>query len=127
MNQDIVERLDAIAKAILSGDADVQSYTNSGSAGGTFYYAHLGQLKLCWGSSNTSPSIANNSNWPAVVTLPSSFFNTILAAVATPLTPGDNRMGAVISAQSISSVTVLIQSLNAGSATSRFNFFAIGT
>lgn len=57
---------------IFSGQ--VTSYTNSGSAGGTFYYINLGGIKVLWGHSG----YLGTGNF--VVDFPSSFFSSIQAA-----------------------------------------------
>lgn len=59
----------------------VQSYTNAGAAGGTFYYLNLGGIKLLWGS---SASVISGTSPTAVrITFPVGFFTTIQSTILT--------------------------------------------
>lgn len=73
-----------LLSTIFSGQ--VTSYTNAGSAGGTFYYINLGGVKLLWGI--TADIIGGTSPTTYYVTLPSSFFTTVQSAL---LTVGPNN------------------------------------
>lgn len=53
----------------------VQSYTNSGSAGGTFFYINLGGIKLLWGE--TASNAVGTGGATVVVNLPTNFFNSV--------------------------------------------------
>jgi len=55
---------------------NIQSYTNPGSAGGTFYYLDLGGIKLLWGVTGLFTS--NGNIYGLVVTPPTGFFNSVL-------------------------------------------------
>lgn len=53
----------------------VQTLSNTGTAGGTFYYINLGGWKMLWGlSAANSVGLAGSG---ITVTLPTSFFSTI--------------------------------------------------
>ena len=67
-----------LLSTIFSGQ--VQSYTNSGTAGGTGYYINLGGIKLCWGNTNQLSSY-NAPNYTVVS--PSGFFTTVQSAFVT--------------------------------------------
>jgi hypothetical protein len=62
----------------------VQSYTNTGSAGGTFYYINLAGIKLLWGTTG-SLSVSGGSPFAIGYTLnfPPNFFNSIQSATGT--------------------------------------------
>ena len=70
-----------LLSTIFSGQ--IQSYTNSGSAGGTFYYINLGGLKLLWGISASVNSTTTNTGY--VVTFPSGFFSSVQGGLVTNL------------------------------------------
>ena len=60
-----------LLSTIFSGE--VNSYTNSGTGGGTFYYLNLGGIKLLWGMSSL------NTSAPTIV-YPVGFFNSVTMA-----------------------------------------------
>lgn len=67
---------------ISSTAAPITIYTNPGSAGGTFYYKNQSGVKEFWGQTvNTIGS--TNAGTNGVVTMPSNFFNQVLAAEVT--------------------------------------------
>lgn len=70
----------ALLSTIFSGQ--VTSYTNSGSAGGTFSYVNIGGIKLLWGFS-ASNLIGSNPGSNYVINFPASFFTTPPVAVPT--------------------------------------------
>ena len=53
------------------------SYTNTGDGGGTGYYANLGGVKMCWG---TTGNITVSGTGIKNISMPSSFFSTIQSA-----------------------------------------------
>jgi len=57
----------------------VQSFTNSGTAGGTFYYINLGGLKLMWG---TTGFMGSSSTGGSSTLIMPAFFNSIQQAGA---------------------------------------------
>ena len=66
-----------LLSTIFSGQ--VTSYTNSGTAGGTFYYINLGGIKLLWG---TTGALANSSSVNQyILNYPASFFTTEVSSV----------------------------------------------
>ena len=56
--------------------SQVTSFTNTGTAGGTFYYINLGGIKMLWGSF-TQQSVGAASYFHAILSLPSGFFTTV--------------------------------------------------
>lgn len=70
-----------LLSTIFSGQ--VTSYTNSGSAGGTFYYINLGGIKLLWGQSASVDSGTTNTGYG--LTFPSGFFSSTQAGLITNL------------------------------------------
>jgi hypothetical protein len=63
-----------------------QTYTNLGSAGGTFQYINLGGIKLLWG--HTASIATNSGGTAAVLTLPTSFFSSVGAPIGSVATVG---------------------------------------
>lgn len=59
----------------------IQSYTNTGSGGGTFYYLSLGGLKLLFGTT-AQMGTAYPITWS--LSLPPGFFSTIYTVVSAP-------------------------------------------
>lgn len=59
----------------------VQSYTNSGTAGGTFYYINLGGIKLLWGSTSSLNSTSTNAGY--TINYPSGFFSNVQSITVT--------------------------------------------
>lgn len=57
------------------------TYTNPGTAGGTFYYLNLGGIKLFWGKTASQSIGTGGATW--TVTLPTSFFATIQSSTVT--------------------------------------------
>lgn len=112
-----------LLSTIFSGQ--VQSYTNSGTLGGTFYYINLGGIKLLWG---TSSNVANSTSPTQYgLTLPTSFFTTIQSATAT--TTGmttETRQYVSIASQTTSSILVWLYSYS-NSCTTAVTFWVIGT
>ena len=70
----------ALLSTIFSGQ--VQSYTNTGSGGGTGYYINLGGIKLLWITTGTVSTSSGNASLN--ISLPSSFFTSVKAGSATP-------------------------------------------
>lgn len=60
----------------------VQSFTNTNTGGGTFYYTTIAGMKIFWGQMVNSYGTAAVPTW--YVDLPSGFFTTVDAAFATP-------------------------------------------
>jgi len=71
-----------LLSTIFSGQ--VTTYSNPGSASGTFYYTNLGGIKLFWGQTGSvAVSGAGYQSTTATVTFPASFFSTIQTAPVT--------------------------------------------
>ena len=68
-----------LLSTIFSGQ--VQSYTNSGTAGGTFYYINLGGIKLLWGSTSSLNSTTTNAGY--TINYPSGFFSNVQSITVT--------------------------------------------
>lgn len=111
-----------LLSTIFSGQ--VTSYTNTGSAGGTFYYMNLGGIKLLWGQTASqasgSPGNAYSVNFPA------SFFNTIQSGVVTSsvLT---SVVGQYCNISSISTSQAVIFFITSSTSTQQVMLFVIGT
>ncbi len=104
----------------------VKSYTNAGTAGGTFYYISLGGLKLFWG---ITASLACPGNSPTyAVNFPASFFSSIQSILLT--TDGvsaDSRSYTEVSSYTTSLVNIYGQNNYNASAAATFGVFVIGT
>lgn len=62
----------------------VQSFANSGTAGGTVYYINIGGIKLCWGITGSLSVTGTGDQSSAYgINFPNGFFNTIQSAIAT--------------------------------------------
>lgn len=113
----------------------VQSYTNSGTAGGTGYYINLGGIKLAWGVTGALGLVSGTNNGNAQVNFPASFFAFVQTFVITPTGASDNgieKWG--ISANTTPSTTgvsvyfYITTGNNAGSAVNcTGSWFAVGT
>lgn len=66
----------------------ITTYTNTGSAGGTFYYANIGGIKMFWGTTATL-TLSSTASTIYNVTLPSGFFTTLQSVTASPTGGGD--------------------------------------
>lgn len=73
-----------LLSTIFSGQ--LQSYTNTGTAGGTFYYINLGGLKLLYGQAVNMIGALSPTAYE--VNFPSGFFNAI-SAVTTGIGPNN--------------------------------------
>lgn len=73
----------SVTQAKLSLTGGVNTYTNSGSAGGTGYYINLGGIKYAWGMTGTL-SLSATSTGTGVINFPSSFFTTVQSFICTP-------------------------------------------
>jgi hypothetical protein len=74
---------------------NIQSFTNSGTAGGTFYYTNLGSLKLIWGVSANQASSVGGTIYTLVY--PTGFIatlHTVLFSVYSQLTFGNQYAAA---------------------------------
>jgi hypothetical protein len=99
---------------IFSGQ--VQTQTNTGTAGGTMSYLNLGGVKFLWCSTgNLTTSIAGNNYG---FTLPVSFFSSIALPLASAINPSVNvGQFANVNSFSASSVNVyLVANANGGTA-----------
>ena len=106
----------------------VTSFSNSGSAGGTFYYVNLGGIKLMWGL--TSTITINASSVSVNIAMP-SFFTTIQGGYTTAGQNfvSDTRQIATFNPLSTTGNTTLACANVTGSTTSSASFFVyiIGT
>lgn len=95
---------DLLSTTIFSGQ--VTTYSNPGTAGGTFYYANIGGIKRFWG---TTADIGTSGNAPQIsatvgITFPVGFFSTIQITDHS-LVPGSNTNGSCSSFVTASSTT----------------------
>lgn len=104
----------------------VSSYTNSGSAGGTFYYIDVGGLKLLWGTTS-HPGNTTSTKYSLGVTFPSGFFSaTPTTTVAGLNQSGTNQLVAQVGTASSSSMTINEVHFNATSSGQQTNVICIG-
>jgi hypothetical protein len=117
-----------LLSTIFSGQ--VSSYTNSGSAGGTFYYANIGGIKLVWGltgAQTTAESFGTSNAY--TVDFPSSFFNSVQFinwSPAYPLGTGGQFVIAESTSATSASAFYMQDTISSG-ATVQAMVFAIGT
>ncbi len=71
----------SLLSTIFSGQ--LQEVTNSGSAGGTFYYVNIGGIKIAWITGNFT--IGANNTSTNVFTFPTGFFSTSPWGLSTPI------------------------------------------
>ena len=106
----------------------VQSFSNSGSAGGTFYYVNLGGIKLMWGLTGTIT--INAASVSANIAMP-SFFTTVQGGYTTAGQNfiSDTKQIAIFNQLSATGNTTLGCANVTGSTTSSASFFVyiIGT
>lgn len=103
-------------------NSDVTSFTNSGTAGGTFYYINLGGIKILWGRTNTWASGGSRT-----IVYPTSFFSAT-PHVVTNIAGAAGTAGAVSVPESPTSSGITVNLLAyTGSGTMAINFFAIGS
>lgn len=101
----------------------ITSYTNGGSAGGTFYYINLGGIKLLWGITGSI-----NTGSGGVINYPASFFTSSPQSISSSLynVAGTADIYLSIATPSSSSCTVnTVAGAGAGSCT--VSLIAIGT
>jgi hypothetical protein len=123
-----------LASLVLNGSltgtglaSQVQTYSNSASAGGTGYYINLGGIKMCWGqtasqSSHNAPSYS--------IYFPTSFFTTVQSINLTVSSVGTDVSQLVVNASGLvaSGISVYFDSVsNSAGATLTADWFAIGT
>lgn len=115
-----------LLSTIFSGQ--VTSYTNSGTAGGTFYYINLGGIKLLWGAT-ANQSITTSGLTTSVIDLPSGFFvNSITSLQATPNQEAtDGRAYANFQSISLTSVSVGVGNAGGVSSSAYVTVLLIGT
>lgn len=109
--------------------SQIQSYTNSGSAGGTGYYINIAGIKLCWGTTSQNSSF-NSASYS--IAMPLAFFTTTQTVI---LTSGnlvtDKNQGVTLSGSatfSTSSLTYYSWSeSNSPSAGQSVSWLVIGT
>jgi hypothetical protein len=108
----------------------VQTYTNSGSAGGTFNYINLGGIKFLWGTTATQ-TIGGTAPTVAVVnvTLPSSFFTTIQTVLPTVFANNYSLAYATVSTDTVTTSSIGLAFAITVGATGTFksNLLIIGT
>jgi len=93
----------------------VQSYTNTGSGGGTGYYINLGGIKLCWGVTGVVSGAPNYN-----ISLPPSFFTTIQFS-------SQNTINSASANAVVSCTTTTFTVYTSGSITGSIQWFVIGT
>lgn len=106
----------------------VQSYVNSGSAGGTFFYVNLGGLKLLWGVT-ALPANATSTQYGLTVNFPAGFFDSIQSITVS----GAEQVGTNLLTSQVGGVSgtsyfgINVVHHNTTSSTQKTNVFVIGT
>jgi hypothetical protein len=114
----------ALLSTIFGGQ--VQSYTNTGTAGGTGYYVNLGGVKICWGFTNSKASTTSPTNY--VINFPSSFFTTLTACTTSIFSVGAYANQVLSgSGGSTSAVSYYITAPGTGGGAATISWIAIGT
>lgn len=115
----------SLATTIFGGQ--VTSFTNTGSAGGTFSYINLGGIKLFWGLSATF-AVSAGAGVTNIVNFPTSFFSTV-KSIFTNMIPQANAFQYTnVASFNTSSVTVNAVNPSAANATTdQYFLMAIGT
>lgn len=119
-----------LLSTIFSGQ--VTSYTNTGSASGTFYYVNIGGIKLLWGISATlgAPTASFGTGASYVINFPSSFFTTVWTGFVTVESVSNTASQFAVLTGSPSATSASFYTLQAGtdaSATLQVGFWCIGT
>lgn len=122
----------SLLSTIFSGQ--VQSMTNTDTAGGTIYYVNLGGIKIAWGltASITVTGVAPATTGGLGITWPTGFFTTIQTAMVSA-TPGLATSSQYVYAAPNTAVTTtswsffLVSTNGSNGATSQASFIAIGT
>jgi hypothetical protein len=117
------------ASAVTAGKLGLTptSQANSGSAGGTLYYINMGGLKMCWGHSTT---LASHNSPAYTITLPSSFFTTVIGAPLITVTglAVDVSQIAPIASYNLATVTFYADSItNSATAALTVSWLVIGS
>lgn len=118
-----------IAPASLPISGLVTSYSNAGSAGGTFYYMNLGGIKYLWGAGSSAglSGSAPQTN-TSTVTLPGSFFTTIQTAQTTLVNPvATDYIWVYLDSITAVTATVRINSSSGSGGSSSFYLYVQGT
>lgn len=109
----------------------ILTYSNSGSAGGTFYYANFSGIKMLWGiTANQTLSGTGPINGSAVaITMPTSFFTTFQMVMSTPgnAAAGTSMLTSAIQASSTTSISVVLNQINGTNGSGGISLFVIGT
>lgn len=104
-----------------AGKLDVGSYTNAGTAGGTFSYMNLGGIKFLWG---ITAALATGTSYG--ITFPPTFFATIQTATLTAgVAAGTASAYGSIASQSTTTMAFNFVA-SAGSGTMPMQVFVIG-
>lgn len=110
------------------GDA-IRSFTNGGSAGGTFYYFNEGGIKRVWGrTAAISITGTGFQSTTRTLTLPSSFLTTIQTIQLTIGTPTNTQyLWAGLSSFTTSSVDVNLNQANGSNGSADVHIYILGT
>jgi hypothetical protein len=104
----------------------VTSFTNSGTAGGTFYHINLGGIKLLWGRTNGMGS--STSGGSGTVVFPTGFFSTIQVCNATTNSITNSvQQFCIVNTLSATGCTITPVSVSGASTTQVVSVLVIGT
>lgn len=95
--------------------SQLTTYSNPGSAGGTFYYINLAGIKLMWGTTTDLGTNTFSNN----ITMPSSFFSTMQFGIANTVhVGGTNDIYADIQSYGTTNAAIgIVASVGSGTAT----------
>lgn len=109
--------------------AQLQTFSNSGNAGGTFLYGNMLGIKILFGyTGNLGPLSTVPAYTNAVINLPSGFFTNLISVVAGVGSINNSQyLTASVWSYSTSQITVGLASATTVNGYGQVNVFAIGT
>lgn len=113
-----------LLSTIFSGQ--VQSYTNTASCGGTFYYVNLGGIKLVFGTTNSISTAAGGAT-SFSINMPSSFLTTVQARFSNVSSLTVQPSQYVNTSCTTTSADGFVVSVAASGATAKVDLLVIGT
>lgn len=113
-----------LLSTIFSGQ--VQTYTNTASCGGTFYYVNLGGIKLVFGTTNSISTAAGGAT-SFSINMPSSFLTTVRARFSNVSSLTVQPSQYVNTSCTTTSADGFVVSVAASGATAKVDLLVIGT
>lgn len=87
---------------------------NAGAGGGDTNYVNIGGLKICWGKTDQSGSIATNGTASRTVTLPVTYDSAPYAVNVVTSIAVDNRLGSSVTSTTTTTLNQQVVSMGAG-------------